>query len=152
MRSYFGRQGCRVNLVPPTGTLQMQQFVALKARLEDGSLRVWAQPQLIQDLRRVRTTDGGKIHLPKFRGSHCDTVVALASAAWELKEGREATLHVPEGRVDIRPTAARSALAPPSETPGGNVTPGRPLARPPGVPDWQWKRHLQIRRQGRPQK
>ena len=63
----------------------MQQFVALKARLEDGSLRAWANPQLIQDLRRVRTTEGGKIHLPKFRGSHCDTVVALASAAWELR-------------------------------------------------------------------
>ncbi len=84
-RSYFGRQGCAVQLVPPTSTLQMQQFVALKARLEDGSLRAWANPQLIQDLRRVRTTEGGKIHLPKFRGSHCDTVVALASAAWELR-------------------------------------------------------------------
>jgi phage terminase large subunit-like protein len=96
LRSYFGRLGCDVELVPPTATLQMQQFVALKARLEDGSLRCWAHPQLIQDLRRVRTTDGGKIYLPKFRGSHCDTVVALASAVWEFSEYSE------------RPAAART--------------------------------------------
>jgi hypothetical protein len=89
-RSYFGRQGCDVELVPPTGPLEMQRFVSLKARLEDGSLRCWAHPQLIQDLRRVRTTEGGKIHLPKFRGSHCDTVVALAAAAWEHNQGEGA--------------------------------------------------------------
>jgi hypothetical protein len=87
LRSYFGRRGCDVELLTPTDTLQMQQFVALKARLEDGSLRVWAHPQLIQDLRRVRTTEAGKIYLPRFRGSHCDTVVALASAVWAHSAG-----------------------------------------------------------------
>ena len=55
----------------------------------------------------MRTTDGGKIHLPKFRGSHCDTVVALASAAWELKDGSEARLLVPDGRVDVRAARGR---------------------------------------------
>jgi hypothetical protein len=95
VRSYFGRRGCDVELVPPTDTLQMQQFVALKARLEDGSLRCWAHPQLVQDLRRVRTTEAGKIHLPKFRGSHCDTVVALASAAWEHSQAGEPAFAAP---------------------------------------------------------
>ncbi len=147
VRSHFGRQGCRVELVPPTGTLQMQQFVALKARLEDGSLRAWAHPQLIQDLRRVRTTEGGKIYLPKFRGSHCDTVVALASAAWELKERGEGRILVPQGRVDVRSLAraAPGSTAPPDVTPKGNAMPSRPRTRPPGVPDWQWKITQRVR-------
>src|SRR4029077_12726072 len=85
--NYFARKGCEVELVAPTATLQLQQFGSRKARLEDGSLQCWAQPQLLQDLRRVRTTEGGKIFLPKFRGSHCDTVVALAAAAWAHSEG-----------------------------------------------------------------
>ena len=36
VRSFFGRRGCRVELVPPTQTLQMQQFIALKARSRTG--------------------------------------------------------------------------------------------------------------------
>src|SRR4029077_3291951 len=47
--NYFARKGCEVELVAPTATLQLQQFVSLKARLEDGSLQCWAQPQLLQD-------------------------------------------------------------------------------------------------------
>lgn len=135
VRSYFGRQGCRVELVPPTGTLQMQQFVALKARLEDGSLLAWAQPQLIQDLRRVRTTEGGKIHLPKFRGSHCDTVVALASAAWEFKDGQHAVLHRPRGRFDRRAAAGQPAAE--VTTPKGNIVRQPSPTFPPGTPAWQ---------------
>ena len=138
VRSYFGRQGCRVELVPPTGTLQMQQFVALKARLEDGSLRAWAQPQLIQDLRRVRTTEGGKIHLPKFRGSHCDTVVALASAAWELKDGTPGQLLIPQGRLPERRSNEQTSRE--------GVRPRPAAIFPPGTPAWQKRLTRQARR------
>jgi hypothetical protein len=133
VRSYFGRQGCRVDLIPPTSTLQMQQFVALKARLEDGSLRAWAHPQLIQDLRRVRTKDG-RIHLPRFRGSHCDTVVALASAAWELKDSARVSTTLPRGEI---PRTGRSTEL----TPMGYQPPPVASSRPRGVKDWQWRLH-----------
>lgn len=138
VRSFFGREGCRVELVPPTGTLQMQQFVALKARLEDGSLRAWAQPQLVQDLRRVRTTDGGKIYLPKFRGSHCDTVVALASAAWELKASNAASLSVPTGAVPKAPAGGGSPTARPK-------MPKAPSIYPRGTPAWQRRITREVR-------
>lgn len=85
VRSYLGRLGCAVQLLAPTGPLQKQQFVSLRTRLEDGSLRAWSQPQLVTDLRRVRATEGDAIHLPRSGGGHCDAAVALSLAAWELR-------------------------------------------------------------------
>ena len=125
IKSWLGRQGCSVTLTPPTGTLQKQQFVSLRARLEDGSLRAWSHPQLLQDLRRVRATDGDKIYLPKVGGSHCDAAVALSLAAWEHSRCSVGTVQFPKGRVATR-----------SDQPVH-----LPTARPAGIPDWQWRLH-----------
>lgn len=95
LRSYFGREGRHVKIVGLTGPLQTSMFVETRARLVDGSLRLWKFQPLIEELRRVRagkTTES--IVLPRFGDSHCDVASALALGVRELRHVTD----MPEGR------------------------------------------------------
>ncbi len=95
LRSFFGRKGVQVEIVNVTAPIQTQAFVSLRSRLLDGSLRCWKHPQLVEDLRRVRTAKNVEsIHLPRYAGGHCDAASALALCAYAVREG------------DLRPAAA----------------------------------------------
>jgi hypothetical protein len=85
IRAYFGRQGCPVSVQNLTGPLQTAAFTSTRARLVDGSLRLWRHVQLVEELRRVRAKDTEAIELPRFAGSHCDIASALALAVYELR-------------------------------------------------------------------
>lgn len=87
IQSYFGHRGIHVETVNVTGTVQSEAFIQLRARLQDASLRAWEQPQLIDELRRVRAKDGTKIVLTHRGDSHCDTVMALALAVHAAELG-----------------------------------------------------------------
>ena len=91
--SYFGRRGVAVDVVNLTGPLQTQAFTSTRARLVDGSLRLWKHPPLIEELRRVRAKDTESIVLPRFAGSHCDIASALALAVYELRWVSDAPQH-----------------------------------------------------------
>jgi hypothetical protein len=81
VESYFGRKGVAVEVVNLTGPIQTQAFTALRARLVDGSLRVWSHPGLVEDLRRIRVARRSEsVELPRYGGGHCDTASALALA------------------------------------------------------------------------
>ena len=96
IRSYFGREGRHVKIVGLTGPLQTSMFVETRARLMDGSLRLWKFQPLIEELRRVRagkTTES--IVLPRFGDSHCDVASALALGVHELRHVTD----MPEGHA-----------------------------------------------------
>lgn len=83
--SYFGREGCTVRVVNLTGPLITAAFTSTRARLLDGSLRLWRHPLLIEELRRVRAKDTERIELSRFGGGHSDAASALSQAVYELR-------------------------------------------------------------------
>lgn len=122
VRSYFETQGILVDVVQLTGALKTSMFLSLRARLENGSLRCWAHPQLVADLRRVRMTGADQIDLPRVGGSHEDTAMAAAMCCWEFRYVDEAPEHeVVVGRsthvAEIREALDTDQLA------GGSVQP-----------------------------
>jgi hypothetical protein len=95
IRSHFGRQGALVKIVGLTAPVQTRAFVATRARLVDGSLRLWRYEPLLAELRRVRAGRSTEsIVLPRHGDSHCDIASALALGVHELR-GVNA---LPEGR------------------------------------------------------
>ena len=141
VRSYFGRLGVSVKVVHLTGPTQTAAFTSTRTRVMDGSLQLWNQPQLVEELRRVRARDSETIVLPRFGGSHCDVASALALATFEhrgvsdfVSRGRvrfgggEAGQRMPE--LDgLQPTPrVRSGVARAPDGPGWSSVP------PPGWP------------------
>ncbi len=97
VKSYFGRLGVAPKSVTLTGPLQTAAFTSLRTRLQDGSLRLWKQQALIEELRRVRARDSETIHLPRFGGSHCDIASAAALACYELRNASGEPQALPRG-------------------------------------------------------
>jgi len=88
VRSFFERRGLPVEIIGQTGPVATAAFVSTRARLVDGSLRLWKHPLLIEELRRVRTARTAEsIVLPRFSGGHCDAAAALSLACYAVREG-----------------------------------------------------------------
>ena len=79
--AYLGRRGMNVEIVAGAGPTTTRAFMSLRARLTDGSLRLWRCPQLLEDLRRVSIGDREQVRLPRYAGGHCDAASALSLAA-----------------------------------------------------------------------
>jgi len=99
--SYFGRLGVSVKVVNLTGPLQTAAFTSTRARLMDGSLRLWRHEPLLEELRRVRARDTEAIVLPRFGGSHCDIASALALAVYEQRHVTGAPQGKPHGGASV---------------------------------------------------
>ena len=111
-RDYFGRAGIPVVIAPTTGASQTSAFVSVRARLADGSLRLWDEPHLIAELRAVRVREtSDSVYLPRVGDSHCDRAVALAAAVSHLRHAN--------GYVEGRPSAGPSHLSEASRRLGG---------------------------------
>jgi terminase large subunit-like protein len=66
-------------------------FRELRARLNAGELSLYPQPQLLVELRRVRSrfqANKASVFIPRVGGSHGDIAQALALAAWEHRGSR----------------------------------------------------------------
>lgn len=85
IRSYFGRRGLSVLIENLSAPKQTAAFTSTRARMVDGSLRLWKHPQLVEELRRVRAKDTETIHLPRFGGSHCDIAAALCLGVFQFR-------------------------------------------------------------------
>jgi Terminase large subunit, T4likevirus-type, N-terminal len=86
IQSYFERQGVATTIHAVSGPEQTQMFVSLRARLLDGSLRLWKCQRLIEDLRRVRAgANIEQVTLPHYQGGHCDAAAAAALGVWQLR-------------------------------------------------------------------
>jgi phage terminase large subunit-like protein len=98
---------------------------------------------------RLRETSPGAVRLDHDSGEHDDQAVAIAIACAVLqgKVPSEGRLLLPQGRVDIRSVArtAPGSSAPPEVTPGGSPMPQRPMPRPTGIPEWQWRITRKVR-------
>ena len=102
IRSYLGRKGVEVEIVNITGPIQTAGFVSLRARLVDGSLRLWKHGLLLEELRRIRTARTAEsIVLPRFAGGHCDAASALALACYALREESSPPAAVATGRSSL---------------------------------------------------
>jgi hypothetical protein len=116
--SFFGRRGVPVKVINPTGPLQTAAFTSMRTRLLDGSLRLWKEPQLVEELRRIRAKDSESIVLARFGGSHSDIAAAAALAVHDLR-------NVTGLREDM-PRAGRSQWSRiNAELPGPGNDPGR---------------------------
>ena len=81
--SRLRQEGLRVDVASMTGTSRMQAFQDLASRLRSGTLDLPNHPDLIAQLRRLRTRDAGgsiRIENPRVGGWHGDLVQALVLA------------------------------------------------------------------------
>jgi hypothetical protein len=102
------RRGLRVKTVPMTATSKTDAYVELRARLNLGQLELYRHPELLAELRRLRskfTAGSASVVNPRVGGSHGDIAQALALAVSELHGGevRPARTSVARGRI---PTSA----------------------------------------------
>lgn len=116
--SYFGRLGVAVDVHNLTGPSQTAAFTSTRARLVDGSLRLWKHPLLIEELRRVRAKDTEAMLLPRFGGGHCDVASALSLAVYELRHVDGAPEHEAIAGLSTWTAEVREALEDP-RTAGG---------------------------------
>jgi Terminase large subunit, T4likevirus-type, N-terminal len=85
VQSYFGNLGVEVQVQNITGPILTEQMVMVRSRLTTGGLRCFPDPQLIEDLKRVRARRGSEaIVLPHYAGGHCDELAALGQAIYSL--------------------------------------------------------------------
>jgi len=95
VRSFFGRKGIEPELVSLKGEEMKAAYISVKTRIQDESLRLYEQPDLMEDLRTVQMRDSQQIHLPRIRGRHCDTASALVAACQMLRENAYAPAAAP---------------------------------------------------------
>jgi hypothetical protein len=86
VRSFFGRRGVEPEMVSLKGEEMKAAYISVKTRIQDESLRLFEQADLMEDLRTVQMRDSQQINLPRVRGRHCDTASALVAACQLLRE------------------------------------------------------------------
>ncbi len=123
---------------------------ALFNAIRDRAIALPPDEELLDELSHVRLRESspGVHRMDHDSGRHDDRAVALALAVTHLLQGAvhsEARILTATGRVDIRAAPAPGSVASPATTPNGNPIARRPMARPPGVPDWQWKITQKVR-------
>lgn len=82
-------------------------FGELKARLYDGTLEIFADPDLVAELRRLRTkfsAGSASIVNPRVGGSHGDMAQALAMAVYEHRLTAGSDRRFRGGRLDGEPS------------------------------------------------
>lgn len=87
---YLRRRGLSVRSVPMTATSKTEVFAELRARLNSGALDLYPHPDLLAELRRVRTrylAGSASVVNPRVGGPHGDLAQALALAVFESRGG-----------------------------------------------------------------
>ena len=88
-------------------------FRELSARLNAGELSLYAHPQLLAELRRVRSrfqAHRASVFIPRVGGSHGDIAQALALATWEHRGGHSSAASAGAGTRESDGTLSRSEL------------------------------------------
>jgi len=85
---YLRRRGLNVQTRPMTAVSKSEVFAALRARLTAGTLDLYDHPDLLNELRRLRTkyaAGHAAVVNPRVGGSHGDLAQAAALAVAELR-------------------------------------------------------------------
>ena len=80
------RRGVYVRSVPMTAVSKSETFAALRARVNDGSIELPDHPDLLAELRRLRTrysAGHASVVSPRVSGSHGDLAQSVAIAVAE---------------------------------------------------------------------
>jgi hypothetical protein len=103
------RYGVAVRSEPMTAPTKDAAFGFLRGRINEGGLELPEHPQLLRELRAVRTryaAGRSSVVLPRIGGSHCDLAQSLALAVYEHDRrslgGEDAVMSVPSGVVRPR--------------------------------------------------
>jgi hypothetical protein len=104
---HLARHGIRTTIVPTTAQSKSEMFASLKTRLYGGTLELYEQPELLDELRRIETvsTPGAStVRIRRLGTSHGDIATALALAVSRLNgEGIAMRVYNPNrlARIDI---------------------------------------------------
>jgi hypothetical protein len=82
------RLGVAVRVMNMTAHTKTAIYQELRARLTAGDLELYPEPQLLAELRRIRTHYGpgrAQVEIPRLGGSHGDLAQALALAVYQHK-------------------------------------------------------------------
>jgi hypothetical protein len=82
------RDGLHAAALPLTAQSKTQIFSELRSAIYGGRLMVPAHPDLLSELRRLRSryaAGSASVLTPRSGGSHCDMAVALALALWNFR-------------------------------------------------------------------
>jgi hypothetical protein len=107
------RYGITVRTVPMTAPTKDSAFGFLRGRLNAGEIELYEHPQLLRELRAVRTryaAGRSSVVLPRIGGSHCDLAQSLALACFA--HDRHATptpLRTASALRNLRPRRVLSA-------------------------------------------
>jgi Terminase large subunit, T4likevirus-type, N-terminal len=110
---FLRRRGLSVRTVPMTVSSKTDAFVELRARLASGGLELYEVPQLLTELRRLRSkvsAGSSRVVNPRVGGSHGDLAQALAIAVYE--HGRHGLAPAEEPFVGGESGLARALLSP----------------------------------------
>jgi hypothetical protein len=103
----LSRDGVTVRQHSMTSTTKTAIFSEMRARLYGGTLEIFDEPQLVAELRRLRTkfsAGSASIVNPRVGGSHGDRAQALALAVYEHRFGSSSTWR--PSREGVRPITA----------------------------------------------
>jgi hypothetical protein len=84
----LGRSGVHTRQFSLTAQSKSAAFGELRSRLYSGQLTLPADPDLLAELRRLRTrfaAGSATVLTPRVAGSHCDRAVALAVACYAMR-------------------------------------------------------------------
>ncbi len=93
--SNLARRGVHVQTLPMTATTKDLIYAELRQRINDASLELYPHPDLLAELRRLRSRfQAGRSSVvnPRAGGSHGDIAQALAVATWAHRSAHAASL------------------------------------------------------------
>jgi len=97
---YFGHRGIYVDPIPMTAASKTLSYQELRERLNLGQLELYDHPDLLAQLRRLRTryrAGAAAVVNPRVGGSHGDLAQALAIAVFAMRGSGNAALSVSSG-------------------------------------------------------
>lgn len=83
VRSYFGQLGYPVK-IESSAKDKLRGFESTRARLGDGSLKLWRHQGVIEEMRRVQVRNEALV-LPRIADNHCDTIAALCQGVYQYR-------------------------------------------------------------------
>jgi hypothetical protein len=127
----LARLGVSCRSVPMTERSKTDVYRELRARLNSGELGLYPQPQLLAELRRVRSrfqANRASVFIPRVGGSHGDIAQALSLAVWQHRGSRSDRTRGREWRSSARADSGSRSRAS-SGAVGGRALDTRTRAR-----------------------
>jgi hypothetical protein len=97
---YFGQRGIYVDAIQMSATSKTLAYQELRERLNLGQLELYDHPDLLAQLRRLKTryrAGAAAVVNPRVRGSHGDLAQALAIATFAMRGSGNAALSASSG-------------------------------------------------------